>query len=182
MHVSHRFISAVLSWTFSCIFQFSVFLQKAVGRRRSRSAESSNTRGRTRQEGWAFPSLRRTDEDSKRIPSFLFSCLLFLKSLRPLCCCLSLLSLMCQYAHMLQLLPLFFFHKLNLSLFLSLSLCRDGLSGTSFAHNEWSRDKCSASLSTRVRCVSVTITSPGSNQNKMLPLHLATRTHRAMCA
>lgn len=51
-----------------------------------------------------------------------------------------------------------------------------------FAHNEWSRDKCSASLSTRVRRVSVTITSPGSNQNKMLPLHLATRTHRAMCA
>lgn len=131
MHVSHRFISAVLSCTFSCIFQFSAFLQKAVGRRRSRSAESSNTRGRTRQEGWAFPSLRRTAEDSKRIPSFLFSCLLFLKSLRPLCCCLSLLSLMCQYAHMLQLLPLFFFHKLNLSLFLSLSLCRDGLSGTS---------------------------------------------------
>lgn len=70
-------------------------------------------------------------EEQMRIPSFLFSCLLFLKSLRPLCCCLSLLSLMCQYAHMLQLLPLFFFHKLNLSLFLSLSLCRDGLSGTS---------------------------------------------------
>lgn len=140
--VTHTLV--ISSSSSSASSQSLVLFQKAAGRRRSVTAERYNTRGGTRGEGRVeeFLPLRggQMQPRSRSLPASPPPVLQISPS--PL----SLLSLMCQYAHMLRLLPRSF---ITLSLSLPLSLYVEAANqmraeDRDLARDEWREDKRSA--------------------------------------
>lgn len=116
----HTHTLVISSSSSSASSQSLVLFQKAAGGRRSVTAERYNTRGGTREEGRAEEFLPLRGAQMQPRSRFLPASPPPILQISP--SPLSLLSLMCQYAHMLRLLPRSFI-TLSLSLPLSLSLC-----------------------------------------------------------